>query len=82
MRMRRAAVSVASNIAEGRGRGASRDFARFLGMARGSAYELETQTRIAAEVGMMDNPTQLLQAIDEMTRMTNGLLRTVEQHAR
>jgi four helix bundle protein len=50
--MRRAAISVASNIAEGQGRGSKKDFAKFLCMARGSLLELQTQLEIAEELGM------------------------------
>ena len=49
--MRRAAVSVVSNIAEGQGRGSKPDFANFLCMARGSLLELETQLEISRELG-------------------------------
>jgi len=52
--MNRASVSVASNIAEGAGRGDGRDFARFLRIARGSACELEAQATMAARVGLVD----------------------------
>jgi four helix bundle protein len=52
--MNRASVSIASNIAEGAGRGDSRDFARFLRIARGSACELEAQATMAARVGLID----------------------------
>ena len=52
--MNRASVSIASNIAEGAGRGDSRDFARFLRIARGSACELEAQATMATRVGVMD----------------------------
>ncbi len=52
--MNRASVSIASNIAEGAGRGDSRDFARFLRIARGSACELEAQATMAARVGFLD----------------------------
>lgn len=41
--MRRCAVSVASNIAEGAGRNSNKEFTHFLGIARGSSYELQTQ---------------------------------------
>lgn len=52
--MNRACVSIASNIAEGAGRGDGRDFARFLRIARGSACELEAQATMAARVGGVD----------------------------
>jgi len=52
--MNRASVSIASNIAEGAGRGDSRDFARFLRIARGSACELEAQVTMAAMIGCAD----------------------------
>lgn len=77
--MRRAAVGVASNIAEGWGRGATTDFVRFLRMARGSGYELETQAHVARAVGLIDNGHTVFERIDEMTRVINGLLRSVEK---
>ena len=52
--MRRAAVSIGSNIAEGCGRSGSRDLARFLDIALGSATELEFQLRLAHKLGYVD----------------------------
>lgn len=49
--MRRASVSIASNIAEGYGRNSKNDFGRFLLIAIGSLYELQTQCTIAKEIG-------------------------------
>ncbi len=49
--IRRAAVSIPSNIAEGRGRTTEKSFALFLSQARGSLYELETQMELAGELG-------------------------------
>jgi four helix bundle protein len=52
--MRRAAVSIASNIAEGKGRFSRKEFVQFLYRARGSLLELETQLFIAGELGYVD----------------------------
>jgi four helix bundle protein len=79
--IRRAAVSVASNIAEGWGRGTTSDYARFLRMARGSIFEVETQIVIARELGFIGD--EVFNPVDELLRDTGrvlaGLLRSIEK---
>jgi four helix bundle protein len=73
--LRRAAVSVPSNLAEGHGRSSRKDFHRFIGQARGSLTEVETQLEIARNLGFLAQPaaTQLLSKASEVARMLNGL---------
>lgn len=59
--LRRASVSIASNIAEGYGRGSKGEYRNFLGMARGSALEVQTQLVIAKKLGLGE-PNQLSNA--------------------
>ena len=77
--LRRAAVSVPSNIAEGWGRGRTKEYVQFLRYARGSLYEVETQLRIAARRGYIDPDrlSHLLGTIDEVSRMLAGLLKAL-----
>ncbi len=79
MQLRRAAVSIPSNIAEGRGRGTKKDFAHFLMQARGSLYEVETQIELAGELHYMNasDTTRLLQVCDELSRVLNGLISSI-----
>jgi len=55
--IKRAAVSIPSNIAEGAGRTTNKDFARFVGIAIGSAFELETQLIISKELNYLEKNT-------------------------
>ena len=74
--MRRAAVSIPSNIAEGKGRLTDRDRAHFFSQARGSLLELETQILIAQEltfIGESDS-RRLLEMSAEVGRMLNALM--------
>jgi len=77
--IRRAAVSIPSNIAEGQGRLSRGEFKQFLGHARGSAFELESQTIIARNLGYLnaEETNLLLERITEIARVLNGLLRSL-----
>ncbi len=73
---RRAAVSVASNIAEGYGRLSDLQFRHFLGNARGSLYEMQTQVELATILGYLraEDGHQLIDQGWEVGRMMNGLI--------
>jgi four helix bundle protein len=75
--MRRAAVSVPSNISEGAGRGSSAEFRQFLFVARGSLAELETQLLIARDLGYLRNPQSMEQKIAQVLLLLNGLTRAI-----
>ena len=73
--IRRASVSIESNISEGCGRNGDKEFSRFLDIAQGSAYEVKCQILIARDLEYLDNnKSQLLtNKIDEISRMINAL---------
>jgi four helix bundle protein len=77
--MRRCAVSVPSNIAEGAARSGSREFLQFLGIARGSLSELETQVLIAKELGYLKNYDALAEQIDSVFRLLGGLINSLRK---
>jgi len=76
--IRRASVSIASNIAEGKGRASDKELLQFLNRARGSLYELQTQLRIAAHEHYLDlRQSKLLKdKADEVGRVLNGLMKS------
>jgi four helix bundle protein len=81
--MRRSAVSVASNIAEGQGRLSQREFQHFLGVARGSLIEMETQVVIAENLGYLSEGQgrQLARASGEVSRLLHGLMQSLQKTA-
>jgi four helix bundle protein len=74
--MRRAVISVASNIAEGQGRLTKGEFQQFLGHARGSLLELETQIAIAFDLGYLGRheSSAIESKTAEVSRLLNGLI--------
>lgn len=78
--IRRAAVSVPSNIAEGQGRLTKGEFKQFLGHARGSVFELETQILLSADLNYIEHSDlkRLMGLISEVSKMLNGLIKSLE----
>ncbi|GAB4440096.1 MAG: four helix bundle protein [Anaerolineae bacterium] len=79
--MRRSAVSVPSNIAEGWGRGNTKEYIRFLTIARGSLLELETQLIISEKLGYLrpEKHIVLMNQTGEIGRMLNGLIASLSK---
>jgi len=79
--MRKSAVSVPSNIAEGAGRSSKGDFKRFIRIAMGSSYELETQLIIASELGFLTGKDafETLNELNEIQKMLTGLEKSLDQ---
>lgn len=76
--LRRAAVSVPANIAEGKGQGGKAEFSRFLGIAYGSLCELETHLYLAQRLAYLDQSTldTLIAQSTEVARLLHGLIRS------
>ncbi|RKS14649.1 four helix bundle protein [Flavobacterium sp. 120] len=77
--LRRAAVSIPSNIAEGSLRQSNKDFARFLEIAIGSAYEVETQILISSDLGFItpEDLIELSNMLNEIIKMTSRFRATL-----
>jgi len=77
--LRRASVSIPSNIAEGSSRNSNKDFSRFLEIAIGSAYEIETQLLISKDLNLVSEETLelLISELIEITKMMSKFRSTL-----
>lgn len=81
--MRRASVSVPSNLAEGAARDGVREFAHFLSIAKGSLSELDTQYQLAQRLGFIkESHTDLAGLIEKVSKLVTGLHKKVKEGAR
>ncbi len=80
--LRRAAVSIASNIAEGKERETIAEFIRYLYVAKGSAGELKTQLLIASEIGYLPHECskELKHRVEKVSALIGGLIKTLKKN--
>ena len=78
--IRRASISILSNIAEGKGRSTTGEYKAFLRVARGSTFEVEAQLIIATDLEFLDQSAgeELIERARQIARMINGILRHLE----
>lgn len=76
--MRRASISIVSNIAEGAARRTTKDLLSFLHIARGSLAELETQVLLVERIGIACHDRYLIVRLDDIGRLINGLIRSLQ----
>lgn len=81
LQMKRAAISIPSNVAEGAGRGTEKEFARFLDIANGSAFELETQIYLAFDLEFINEEKLniLIDKIEEIEKMIYGFKKSLNR---
>lgn len=79
--MRRAAISICSNIAEGKSRSTAKDYVQFLRIANGSAVELETQLYLAEHLGFCktEEYSKISSLLEEVRKMLHGLIKKLTE---
>lgn len=77
--IRRAAVSIPSNIAEGAARNSKKEFAQFLYISLGSLSEVETQLEIARNLNYIDQLEKYTETMDEIRKLLIGLIKSVKR---
>src|SRR6476620_10325094 len=77
--IKRCTISIASNIAEGAGRNSNKEFKHFLGIANGSAYELQTQLILTYELNLIENTKilSILNLINEIQKMNYSFQKSI-----
>lgn len=80
LQMRRCAISVPSNIAEGAARGSRNEYIRFLDIARGSLSELETQVYICTDLQLLPADCHIREDVAEVGRMLTAMIRRLREH--
>lgn len=78
--MRRAAVSIPSNIAEGKGRRSNKEYLQFLSVAKGSCYELETQLVLCEELNLVEKgkTNKAMDLCAETCKIISGIMRSIQ----
>ena len=77
--IRRAAISVPSNIAEGAARTSAKEFLQFLSISRGSLSEVETQMLISKNLGYLKNPDHVMEQNDKVFGLLGGLINSLRE---
>jgi four helix bundle protein len=77
--LRRASVSIPSNIAEGNGRSSDKDYKRFVEMAYGSALELETQLIISVELNFIKENDSIFKKLEQVKKLLSGFIKYLKK---